>query len=95
MYAAGIFAEIGDINCFPSEAQIARLAGLAWIRHQSGNFEADDTTGQAIQRISEILSCGGSRFAATTQSRIYSILPKKVCRSNEISAQESVSINSP
>jgi transposase len=43
VYAAGIFAEIGDINCFPSEAQIARLAGLAWIRHQSGNFEAETT----------------------------------------------------
>lgn len=43
VYAAGIFAEIGDINCFPSEAQIARLAGLAWVRHQSGNFEAETT----------------------------------------------------
>jgi len=43
VYAAGIFAEIGDINCFPSEAQIARLAGLAWIRHQSGSFEAETT----------------------------------------------------
>jgi transposase len=43
VYAAGIFAEIGDINCFPSEAQVARLAGLAWIRHQSGNFEAETT----------------------------------------------------
>jgi len=41
VYAAGIFAEIGDINCFSSESQIARLAGLAWIRHQSGNFEAE------------------------------------------------------
>ncbi len=43
VYAAGIFAEIGDINCFPSEAQVARLAGLAWKRHQSGNFEAQTT----------------------------------------------------
>jgi transposase len=43
VYAAGIFAEIGDINCFPSEAQVARYAGLAWKRHQSGNFEAQTT----------------------------------------------------
>ena len=43
VYAAGIFAEIGDINCFPSEAQVARLAGLAWKRHQSGNFQAQTT----------------------------------------------------
>ena len=43
LYAAGIFAEIGNINCFPSEAQIARFAGLAWKRHQSGNFQAETT----------------------------------------------------
>jgi transposase len=43
VYAAGIFAEIGNINCFPSEAQIARYAGLAWKRHQSGNFQAETT----------------------------------------------------
>jgi len=42
VYAVGIFAEIGDINCFPSEAQIARLAGLAWIRRQSGSFRGRD-----------------------------------------------------
>jgi len=43
VYAAGIFAEIGNINCFPSEAQVARYAGLAWKRHQSGNFQAQTT----------------------------------------------------
>ena len=43
VYAAGIFAEIGDINCFPSEAQVARYAGLVWKRHQSGNFQAQTT----------------------------------------------------
>ena len=43
VYAAGIFAEIGDINCFPSEAQIARYAGLVWKRRQSGNFQAQTT----------------------------------------------------
>ena len=43
VYAAGIFAEIGDINRFPEEEQIARFAGLAWLRHQSGSFEAQTT----------------------------------------------------
>ncbi len=43
VYAAGISAEIGDINCFPSEAQVARYAGLVWKRHQSGNFQAQKT----------------------------------------------------
>jgi transposase len=43
VYAAGIFSEIENINCFPSEAQVARLAGLAWKRHQSGNFQAQTT----------------------------------------------------
>jgi transposase len=43
VYAAGIFSEIGDITRFPGEEQIARFAGLAWLRHQSGNFEAQTT----------------------------------------------------
>lgn len=40
--AAGIFAELGDIQAFPSDAQVAKLAGLVWPRHQSGTFEAED-----------------------------------------------------
>lgn len=43
VYAAGIFSEIGDIARFPGEEQIARFAGLVWLRHQSGNFEAQTT----------------------------------------------------
>lgn len=41
--AAGILAEIQDIHRFPSEAQIAKMAGLAWKRRQSGRFEAEET----------------------------------------------------
>ncbi len=41
--AAGILAEIQDIHRFPSEAQIAKMAGLAWKRSQSGRFEAEET----------------------------------------------------
>lgn len=43
IYAAGIFAEIGDIQRFASDAQLARYAGLAWRKRQSGNFTAEDT----------------------------------------------------
>lgn len=42
VYAAGIIAEIGDINRFPSQASVAKYAGLVWTQHQSGDFEADN-----------------------------------------------------
>jgi len=45
VYSAGIFAEIGNCDNFPTNAQVARLAGLAWKRHQSGDFTADATPG--------------------------------------------------
>lgn len=40
--AAGILAEIGNIQCFASDEQVAKLAGLVWKRHPSGKFEAQD-----------------------------------------------------
>lgn len=40
VYSAGIIAEIGDINRFPKQAALAKYAGLAWNKHQSGQFEA-------------------------------------------------------
>ena len=43
IFAAGIFAEIGDIQRFALEAQLARYAGLAWRKSQSGDFQADET----------------------------------------------------
>jgi transposase len=43
IFAAGIFAEIGDIHRFTPEAQLARYAGLAWKRSKSGDFVADET----------------------------------------------------
>ncbi len=43
VYAAGIFAEIGSISRFQTEAQLARYAGLAWRKTQSGEFEGDQT----------------------------------------------------
>jgi transposase len=40
--SAGILAEIGDIQRFPDDDAIAKMAGLVWGRHQSGDFEAED-----------------------------------------------------
>ena len=42
IYASGITAEIGDINRFPSQASLAKYAGLVWTQHQSSDFEAED-----------------------------------------------------
>ncbi|AMV61054.1 Mobile element protein [Pediococcus damnosus] len=36
VYAAGIVAEIGQIERFPDESHIAKYAGLAWLPHESG-----------------------------------------------------------
>nr|CDL66444.1 unnamed protein product [uncultured bacterium] len=41
--AAGIIAEIGDINRFKNDDSLAKFAGLVWSQYQSGEFEADDT----------------------------------------------------
>ena len=50
--SAGIIAEIGDINRFQSQAQLAKYAGLAWTQHQSGSYEAQATK----------LICSGNRY---------------------------------
>jgi transposase len=41
--SAGILAEIGDINRFPSQAQLGKYAGLVWTQNQSGDFESENT----------------------------------------------------
>lgn len=43
VYAAGILAEIGDIERFSDQAAVAKYAGLTWRKQQSGAFEAEDT----------------------------------------------------
>ena len=44
VFAAGIIAEIGQIERFEDETKIAKYAGLYWRKHQSGRFTADDTS---------------------------------------------------
>ncbi len=41
VYAAGIVAEIGQIERFENEAQLAKYCGLYWKKNQSGNFESE------------------------------------------------------
>jgi transposase len=43
VFSAGIIAEIGDINRFNGQAALAKYAGLAWSKHQSGTFEAENS----------------------------------------------------
>ena len=44
VYAAGIIAEVGDINRFGGQAALAKYAGLSWTQNQSGDFEGEDTS---------------------------------------------------
>ena len=42
VYAAGILAEIGSIDYFKHNSNLAKYAGLYWNRSQSGKFEKED-----------------------------------------------------
>ncbi|OXS64108.1 IS110 family transposase [Priestia filamentosa] len=44
VFAAGIVAEIGQINRFNDETRIAKYAGLFWKKYQSGRFTAESTS---------------------------------------------------
>lgn len=44
VYAAGLLGELGDIERFKDQAAVAKYAGLTWRKHQSGAFEAENTT---------------------------------------------------
>lgn len=43
VYAAGILAEIGQVDRFSNEAKLAKYAGLSWREKQSGNYRSDNT----------------------------------------------------
>jgi transposase len=44
VFAAGLIAEIGGIQRFDADDdKVAKYAGLKWRRHQSGEFEAEET----------------------------------------------------
>ena len=43
VYAAGILAEIGEIDQFPNDNALAKYAGITWRKNESGNFKAENT----------------------------------------------------
>lgn len=43
VYAGGIIAQIGQIERFDNQAQIAKFAGLFWPHKQSGKMKSDNT----------------------------------------------------
>lgn len=43
VYSAGLLAEIGDIHRFKNQAALAKYAGLAWTKYQSGGYEMANT----------------------------------------------------
>jgi len=43
VFVSGIIAEIGDIKRFKNHNALAKYAGLVWNKHQSGEFEKEDT----------------------------------------------------
>lgn len=42
VYAAGIMAEIGNIERFSHNSKLAKYSGLYWKRNQSGEFDSQD-----------------------------------------------------
>lgn len=44
VWIAGLIAEIGDVQRFADEAALAQYAGLVWKAHESGHFQAEDTS---------------------------------------------------
>ena len=43
VYAAGILAETGSVQCFNSNNALAKYSGIIWKDNQSGGFDSEDT----------------------------------------------------
>lgn len=43
VYAAGIIAEVGQIERFENQAKLAKYAGLHWKKSESGNYKSENT----------------------------------------------------
>jgi len=79
VYAAGIFACIGNIKRFSTHNQIAKLAGLVWKRNQSGKFEAEEE--RLIREADRYLRyylVEAAISLSSTQRGISGLLPEKV-----------------
>jgi transposase len=42
VFSAGIISEIGDINKFEDQSQLAKFSGITWNSNQSGEFDGED-----------------------------------------------------
>ena len=80
--AAGLIAEIGDINRFDNQAALAKFAGLAWNKRQSGSFEAQNTklirSGNRYLRYYFIEAANSVRRCNSEYARFYNLKHKEV-----------------
>lgn len=86
VFAAGILAEIGDINIFKDDSALAKYIGLIWKEHQSGDFSSDTTrlskAGNAYFRY-YIVEAAGSVISC--ESNYYEFYQKKF---NEVTVHQ-------
>ena len=82
VFAAGLIAEIGDINRFDNQASLAKFTGLAWTKHQSGSFEAQNTklirSGNRYLRYYFIEAANSVRRCNSEYARFYNLKFKEV-----------------
>ena len=75
VFSAGTLAEIGDIRYFATDDQVAQFAGITWPAHQSGNFEAEETsmarTGNVFLRYYLIEAANSVRRYDATYAAFY------------------------
>lgn len=84
VYSADIIAEIGDINRFDSQSQLAKYAGLAWYQHQSGDYDAQNTRLiRSGNRFLKYYLCEAALFLVrcdTEYRRLYNLKFKEVSK---------------
>ena len=75
VYGAGTLSEIGDIQYFATDNQLAQFAGITWPAHQSGDFEAEDTpmarTGNVFLRYDLLEAANSVRRYDATYAAFY------------------------
>ncbi|RLE08995.1 hypothetical protein DRJ00_05310 [Candidatus Aerophobetes bacterium] len=91
VYAAGIFACIGNIKRFSTHDQVAKLAGLVWKRNQSGKFEAEEK--RLIHQADRYLRyylVEAATSLSSAQRGVPQVLPEKVLGGQQASAQKAL-----
>lgn len=88
VYAAGIIAEIGDVNRFPSQASLAKYAGLTWtttsVRRICGGGYPPDSNRQSPPAL---LSLRSRQFSEKMRPGVSALLQPQIPRGFEASAQ--------